>query len=283
MAESKRKFRGNAGLAASAVTALILGAALFTDAVHDERMARFDAQKRAVDYATAARVDVRPACEANKLDRDKCAQAAVERARPAQRDEYDLQAQLTMAAWTRAMGLAALVGMAVGILGLGLIYRTWDATREAAESSRKTLRAYIAKERAVIRPVDWLEFYISDNQPHLLTGFLKLSNYGSGGAVIEQIRYCMQEEGEWPAAFDSRIDESAFVETGGQSSAFRLKLNAVAPSVFFLLGEIEYTTLADERFVARFCYHAELLDSGNLGGASAAGRMRKFPSTPQDT
>lgn len=52
MAESKRKFRGNAGLAASAVTALILGAALFTDAVHDERMARFDAQKRAVDYAT---------------------------------------------------------------------------------------------------------------------------------------------------------------------------------------------------------------------------------------
>ena len=283
MAEGKRKFRGNAGLAVSAATALVLGAVLFSDAVHDERMARSDAQNRAGDYAAAAWVDVRPACETNKLDRDECAQAAAERARPAQRNEYDLQAQLTMATWTRAMGLAALVGMAVGILGLGLIYRTWHATREAAESSRKTLKAYIAKERAVIRPFEWLEFYISDNQPHLLTGFLKLSNYGSGGAIIEQIRYCLQEDGEWPAEFDSRIDESAFVETGGQSSAFHLKLNAVAPNAFFLLGEIEYTTLGDERFVARFCYHAELLDSGNLGGASATGRMRKFPSTPQDT
>ncbi len=283
MAESKRSFRGNAGLAASAVTALLLGAVLFADAVHEERIARIDAQSRADYYAAAARVDVGPACEANKLDRGKCAQTAAERARPAQRDEYDLQAQLTMAAWTRAMGLAALVGMAVGILGLGLIYRTWDATREAAESSRKTLKAYIAKERAVIRPFEWIEFYKSDNQPHLLTGFLKLSNYGSGGAVIEKIRYCIQEDGEWPVAFDSRIDESAFVETGGQSSAFHLKLNAVAPNVFFLLGEIEYTTLGDEMFVSRFCYHAELLDSGNLGGASAVGRMRKFPSTPQDT
>lgn len=67
-------------------------------------------------------------------------------------DEYyaqaDLEAQQSMAEWTRWMGIAAALGVALSMVGVYLIWRTWHATRVAADTSRKTYDAFIAAEDA---------------------------------------------------------------------------------------------------------------------------------------
>lgn len=48
----------------------------------------------------------------------------------------DLRAQREMAVWTKRMGQAAIIGVVLSIVGIWLIWRTWDATRQAAEVGR---------------------------------------------------------------------------------------------------------------------------------------------------
>lgn len=88
-------------------------------------------------------------------DRANCISQESEAAREAERNERDLEAQRQMATWTRAIGIATIIGMAFGIFGLSLIFVTFRETRRAAdagyeankiarESNEHQLRAYVS-------------------------------------------------------------------------------------------------------------------------------------------
>ena len=67
-------------------------------------------------------------------------------------DREDLKAQREMAKWTERMGQAAIAGVFLSLVGIWLVYKTWDATKTAARTSNKTYDAFIALERPHLVP-----------------------------------------------------------------------------------------------------------------------------------
>lgn len=105
------------------------------------------------------------------------------------RAEADLEAQQTMAKWTRLMGIAAVLGVGLSIVGVYLIWRTWHATRGAADTSRKTYDAFIAAEDASL-VVEFPEGHIYESvvdgvaQPDSYFLRVKVTNIGRSTARI---------------------------------------------------------------------------------------------------
>jgi len=80
-------------------------------------------------------------------DKQQCIREESQIYRDGQRNEYDLEAQLVTSAWTRSMGIAAIIGMVASLIGVGLVLITFRATRHANDIAKDTakqqLRAYV--------------------------------------------------------------------------------------------------------------------------------------------
>lgn len=125
----------------TALVAVVVGAALWIEADSAERHYQIIAEQRAANYANATEEERLLKCAILGLSSEDCQTQARETARPEQRDEYDLEAQRIMAAWTRAMGKASLIGVAVVLIGLGLIFVTFRETRRAASAAVSSAHA----------------------------------------------------------------------------------------------------------------------------------------------
>ncbi|MGF7171522.1 hypothetical protein FHS91_003222 [Sphingobium xanthum] len=71
-----------------------------------------------------------------------------------ERDEQDLVAQKRSALWAYIMGAAAVIGMCLSVVGVYLVYTTFQATREANKIGQDALMAE-HRPRIVIRRVDF--------------------------------------------------------------------------------------------------------------------------------
>ncbi len=87
------------------------------------------AAKYAKQYADRGAEYIKGCARLAPPERPKCKQDAYEAARSGQRYEYDLEAQRVTATWTQHMGIAAMIGMAVSIVGVGLVWTTFAETR----------------------------------------------------------------------------------------------------------------------------------------------------------
>lgn len=125
-------------------------------------------------------------------------------ARDHDRGEYDLEAQQTMALWTAAMGKAAIIGVALSALGVGLIFTTFRATQHAAASSSKTLSAFIAKERAI------LQVEGAHNTVALRTlkkgVSVTFKNVGTAPATMIGITWAYNKTNTWPDFFTNEVE-----------------------------------------------------------------------------
>lgn len=92
-----------------------------------ERMARdfADQSERMASVQIAAECSQAPSFEV-------CANEIKRKARADLRSEYDLSSQRTMSYWTAVMGGMAVIGIGLSAVGVFLIWRTWEATREAS-------------------------------------------------------------------------------------------------------------------------------------------------------
>jgi hypothetical protein len=72
------------------------------------------------------------------LAKPDCVDEARQAQRENEREEQDLAAQKVTAWWTKVMGLAALIGMALSAVGVWLVKTTFDEAREANEIARKS-------------------------------------------------------------------------------------------------------------------------------------------------
>jgi hypothetical protein len=111
-----------------------------------------EAQHRASDYAKRAAYKIEQACVRIPAGREQagCLKQAVAEYRlqadDNRRNYDDLIAQQTAALWTSIMGVAALIGMALSVVGVALVYTTFKETRKTnilnqRESARATRRA----------------------------------------------------------------------------------------------------------------------------------------------
>lgn len=116
-----------------------------------------DAQKHYEEYTTNTYHPQRDACLVPPaIDRESCLAKAQADARAYERDEQDLVAQKTTATWTVLMGGAAISGMILSVIGVGLVWTTFKATRDANEIAR-TASVNESQAYVQIKEVRWIE------------------------------------------------------------------------------------------------------------------------------
>lgn len=147
--EIPRWARVGLALGVAILLAAFAGFMIWRPADKLDRFYEHQAEQTAQAYQDTARVHAEYACgRLTKPEIRECVHKEYHAARERERQEYDLQAQLVSSVWTRAMGQAAVVGMVVGIIGVGLIWATFRETRRAANSAYATYRAFVRVEDA---------------------------------------------------------------------------------------------------------------------------------------
>ena len=141
-------------LAGLAIVASALWA-LVSDLSSVDSAYRHSASDASVEYQRNAQAYIKETCFTPAgLGKPDCAPQAREAAREGQRKEQDLAAQNITAWWTKVMGIAALMGMALSAVGVWLVKTTFDETREANSIARDAQRAWITIESdpILVRP-----------------------------------------------------------------------------------------------------------------------------------
>lgn len=178
-------FRGDwrnlAAIGLTGVLALVGAGTLFLSANSLQSAYQEASQKHAKQYADQATVEQKGCIALPVAKRANCKGEAQETARKGQRDEYDLEAQRVTATWTQHMGIAAMIGMAVSIIGVGLIWTTFHETRRANIIAGQALEGQL-------RP--WVDFEVENAGSLKLTdgcweiiGKIEFNNIGVSPAV----------------------------------------------------------------------------------------------------
>lgn len=146
-------------LVAAILAVLIIGAIIFLQASGSQRFYQQQTAERAKDYRETARMHAQRVCSTVPPEElFECFHDQYHAAWEREYNQQDLQAQLVMAVWTRAMGLAALIAMVVGVFGVGLVYTTFRETRRAALATTTSAKhAARAAEAAVHQHRAWLK------------------------------------------------------------------------------------------------------------------------------
>lgn len=154
-----------------------------------ERYAEYANQSSAY-YAKQALDKVTKAClnsDGGAMNKANCLREEAAEHRIAARDkqrEYDeLIAQQQSALWTMIMGIAALIGMALSVIGVALVLWTFRATQEAnsiaSDTAKRQLRAYVGATRLK------MEFITAGKRPMFK---LTIKNFGSTPALRLQAK-----------------------------------------------------------------------------------------------
>lgn len=157
---------------------------------------RHSAADAAIKYQRYADTYVKERCiSPTGLREIDCASKADEAAREGQRKEQDLAAQNITAWWTKVMGIAALIGMALSAVGVWLIKTTFDETQKANEIAR-SVAINDTRPIIVFRGMKDLT-----NAPELFFMCGQWENIGKGPAKIVTL-----ETKEYYSEFDEEFD-----------------------------------------------------------------------------
>lgn len=195
MSDSDRGWIGAVGFGLAILIAILGSGYLWSEASALDSKAQIEAKQQTDQQADRAREDAQLECAIVSPKSDNCVTISEQGARPDQRGEQDLAAQRTMAAWTQAMGKAAIIGMAVGIIGLGLIFVTFKETRRSANETRRSVDSFIQAERARINVIKQ-DFARVEEKPQFLID-IKVNNFGRSPARIREIHWLGTDSIDW--------------------------------------------------------------------------------------
>jgi hypothetical protein len=158
----------NLAVGLAAILAALIGGWLYDEAGLLQSVYEQRAAEKTQNYINAASIRANRRCASVPRPEIRlCVQEEYDSARKGEHDEADLQAQLVTSAWTRAMGIAAIIGMSVGILGVGLVFFTFRETRKANQIARDALEGQL-------RP--WVDFEAARNgQIEVVDGNVELT------------------------------------------------------------------------------------------------------------
>lgn len=154
-----------AGLTGLSVAGFLVVSSLLSQSVLLEQ----EATDRSKIYRQDAKNRVIGVCP-TAISKPDCIKETNQSARENEREEQDLAAQKVTAWWTKVMGIAALIGMALSAVGVWLVKTTFDETRKSNEITKATQRAWLKAEikPLSIAPTDteeieiWLEIIIKN-------------------------------------------------------------------------------------------------------------------------
>ena len=202
------------------------------------------------------------------------------------RDYADLVAQQTSALWTSIMGVAAVTGMMLSVVGVWLVFATFRETRRTADEAWRGANeanlsrlSFIERERAHL---NFNRASVSLGHPGRLSVILNFSNDGTGMAEIDAAAFEWWEGETWP---DGGLDfaEGLQVKIAGDTNGHLI----VGPSEpvrcpALLLGFVRYRTLTIEGCRAHFCLSIDASDTSH-GEAPYVATKIELGGMPHDT
>lgn len=251
MSESNRSGDSALGLRRWLIPAAIFAAVVVVCGGIQQRVYYNEAARHAAGYARNADNQIATECRVPTAPAN-CERAIDDAARKDQRDEYDLYSQKAMALWTAIMGAMAVVGVSLSGVGVYLIWRTWDATREAADNSRKTFLAYIAKERAIL-VIRGMQFSRIDSLAHPHCFSAKIQNRGTSPARLDSIAWEFLDGPVWPEELRFWKPDDGIIPVNGEGPAAFINGDTNNLDSTFLAVRLEYRTVEQGPY---FCHAA---------------------------
>lgn len=144
------------GLIAGLAAASFIASPVWRSAIEADRAIEREAAAQQAAYAKTSQItEGCPAPVNGNLRPPTCKSNSEEAVAGAIRGVQDLKAQQVTANWTRTMGIAALVGMIVGVVTLFLLFVTFTETRTAARAGVKANQ--IAREAMIAQLRPWIK------------------------------------------------------------------------------------------------------------------------------
>jgi len=250
MSDSNRGRLGKAGLAVAALAAVVSGGSIWHTTSLKETQYQLAADRDEQQQASAAGERIELECSVLEPSFAECVQQIEQEASQAQQGRDDLHAQRTMAVWTRAMGIAAIIGMSVGVLGLGLIFYTFRETRRAAEAGRDANAIARDQQRARIVPFARWE-PVNLNEGQIVLG---CENVGFSPAFNLRCAITIDvDPPKRPPIFDE-WGEKRLVKTGGGTDLTIADSRVLDGA---LVGCIKYDTIFSKDRKTFFCLRFE--------------------------
>jgi|GEM_PF-3111326 len=236
--------------------ALVLGGGLYSlrqQVAYDQ-----EAQHRIAHYSEYSSEEIANACLGlPSLDQEVCVEKATKRAdleqREYERGELDLVAQQKMALWTAIMGIAALIGMALSVIGVWLVWTTFRETRRQAQIAQDNLEAYREAERG------HLEVHVRSGTKSSTSDTIaydtQMHNVGRSSVKVLSIHYDILKKPEPKEIYKGATFEEFNVPADGSSNVSPLiKARADIEKYPFLGGYVLYRCKFGQMHRTHFCY-----------------------------
>lgn len=282
MHESNRGDHTGTGLKRWLLPAIIFAVAILAVGGVQHWLHYKDAARNAASYARDAQNQIAAECEIAGTNKN-CARNIEQTRRANQRDEYDLYSQKTMALWTAIMGAMAVIGVALSGFGIYLIWRTWGATREAAESSRKTLRAFVAKERAFAKVENAFFSYEEDKAPRKNGATLKIRNVGESACTVREIAYKFVSSRTWAPENPTLLCRQFLIPAQTPEQSDHLGIAEFPANPCWLIGSVKYHTLDDGQFCSYFSFRVEFFGDNGYTSEDWVFQPDRMVAMPYDT
>jgi hypothetical protein len=217
-----------------------------------QQYAYHPALRRCIGVPTASQADC--IADARKAERENA------------RAESDLEAQRITALWTYIMGGAAITGMLLSAIGVGLIWTTFRETKRSADTAISNLEIYRSTERAHVKVAD-ARLLVRHGHGVLNFGLeIGFLNTGKSFAEIYSITGFKSDSIEWEDAGHDRINvERIFCENGKIEYKDWASFNKVDnPSGDVYMGVAQYRTLGSDDNRCYFCVVVNVDDRNQL-------------------
>lgn len=141
-------------IAGAIIVAVLLAAALIGWGLSESAEYQRQADNHAAEYAAYTYDKVRKSCPSPITgDQYKCLAEARHEQRDYERNEQDLVAQRQSALWAYIMGAAAVIGVGLSIIGVFLVWTTFQETKRSADAAHSVLQIE-QKPFLTLKPVD---------------------------------------------------------------------------------------------------------------------------------
>jgi uncharacterized Tic20 family protein len=248
---SDRSNGGNRGkhskaglIALGFVLALILGALFINSGLSRDSVYQRQADANTREYAAYTDQQIRQSCVRLIGDeKANCIAKYRQESRTNERNEQDLVAQRQSANWAYIMGAAAIIGMVLSVIGVVLVWTTFDETRRANILSKAQQRARIS-----------LEFEVSQNiDPKFLNVVMSGCNIGHSAAFNCVIRVEM-----FPSLpnFSDLAGKPSVPRNIASNTCEQMTVMFVEPAKIlgiFVVGKIEYDCIFGGNHTSYFC------------------------------
>jgi hypothetical protein len=229
----------------------LTGLFLFAWTVPYTRSIEQEATQRSEIYRQNAEDRIKRVCS-SAFAKPDCVGETRQAQRENERQEQDLAAQKVTAWWTRVMGVAALIGMALSAVGVWLVKTTFDETRRANTLAKKSQRAIIS-----------VKLDAKDVNSGYLVCALRAENIGGTPALEVGVEIELSKDEIVPYGFSNTPTYKHIIKPGETAGISVMSAPVPFPQPFFVGGCARYRCIFGEDHESWFCFLVRPLDPIN--------------------